>query len=91
MPDGGNTCSMCNTKLVPDFDPKYVEAFIHLMLHKLGGFQTIPLEKLKDFPAGQESKIYWDEQQEAFTISIPDVKVTPKKRIIHNKQIITPN
>ncbi len=76
--------------IVPEIKPEYVEAFIHLMLHKLGGFQTITLKQLEKFPKCEAAKIFWDEDKQAFTIKIRNVKL-PKRVIRRNRKIITPN
>ncbi len=83
-------CPMCYAYLqAPEIKDGYVAAFIALMLHKLGGYQTIPLKNLDKFPIKESPQLHWDADKQAFTLAIPGKE--PKSKIIHNSQIITPN
>lgn len=85
-------CSMCHYRLtVPEMKTEFVEAFLSLMLHKLGGFQTIPMKNLERFPKGQGPKIYWNQDLQALTLVNHGVKKPLHSNILHNSQIITPN
>lgn len=77
------------SKKPPEFEPKFAMAFMCLMLHKLGGYQTIPLENLKDFNSVNEPKIYWDEDKQAFTIANKGVK--SRSKLIKNTGLLTAN
>jgi hypothetical protein len=83
-------CPMCFAYLqVPEPKDKYISAFLCLMLHKLGGYQTIPLKNLDNFNMKNRPELHWDPDKQAFTLANPGKE--PKSKIIHNDQIITPN
>ena len=53
----------------PEFTHDYLKAFVALMLFKLGGRQAIPLDKLENFPAKDDSvKVIWDTEKKAFVL-----------------------
>ena len=84
------TCPMCYAYLqAPEIKDWYVSAFLALMVHKLGGYQTIPLKDLEKFPIKGTPQIHWNPEKQAFTLANPGEE--PKSKIIHNNQIITQN
>lgn len=57
---------------MPAFDPKYLQAFLVLMLHKLGGTETITMAQLESFPENAEVVWTFDEEKQAVTVTCPD-------------------
>ena len=70
---------------IPEFKPKYIKAFLGLLLFKTGGKETITVEQLEKFPDTEEALIIdWDPDKKAFSIEIrgyepPKAILTPKK------------
>lgn len=86
----GDECDMCHySRKIPQVKQKYVEAFICKLLAKTGGYETLSLEQLDKFPAGEGAKLFWNPEDNTFTIANPAVELPSK--IIHNKNIITLN
>ncbi len=71
----------------PEFTQKYMDAFIILMLHKLGGFQAIPLEQLDAFPDGQHPVHGWNEEKQCFVLAAPENTAPPVETV----EIVTPS
>lgn len=66
---------------MPAFKPEYVEAFMIMMLHKIGGSQTLTIEMLEAFSAASEGKktiFSYDADTKSITIAAPDYEMPGK-------------
>lgn len=68
---------------VPEWKPKYLEAFICLMLTKLGGFQSIELERLEKYPDEAKNLFIWEPKKKCFTAMAPK----PENDIVIAKEL----
>jgi hypothetical protein len=76
----------------PEFTPEYLEAFLCLCLSKLGGYQVIPLELLKKYPAGGVNLPKWIEEKQSFVMSVAEyatpfikiARIVPKIKLSKN-------
>jgi len=71
----------------PEIEPKFVEAFICLLLYKCGGRVSMKLDLLKKFPEGKKTILEWDEANKCFVLSLdgvtpPSIIDLSKKRLI---------
>lgn len=73
---------------MPKVPDGFIEAFMIIMLHKIGGSQTLSLEQLEKFGAATEcnkTKFSYDEDKKSITITAPEygsVLVPEKKGIL---------
>ena len=76
---------------MPNFKPIYVEAFMIMMLHKIGGKQTISVKQLEAFEQaanGKHTEFSYDKESDSITITAPGYEmpseiVQPAKQRIH--------
>ena len=79
-------------KNMPEFNPAWMEAFMTIMLHKLGGSQTMTVETLEAFTQvtdSKKTKCTWDGETRSFTISAADYEMPVKIEVPEEKKIIT--
>ena len=81
---------------IPAFKPEYVEAFMIMMLHKIGGSQTLTVEMLEAFSKashGKKTQFSYDAETNSVTITAPEYEVPKRgpKIIRPNLNIISPN
>ena len=74
----------------PEIPASYVEAFMIMMLHKIGGSQTISLKQLLAFDkasGGKHTEFVWDEETQSVTLKAPDYVSPDKPKIIRQQEI----
>ena len=81
---------------MPQFKPEYVEAFMIMMLHKIGGSQTLTVEMLDAFSkaaSGKKTQFSYDAETNSITITAPDYEIPVKgpKIIRPNLKIVNSN
>ncbi len=62
----------------PEFNPEWINAFIILMLHKIGGTQAVTMKQLEAFDKVTENKhpnLSFCEELQAFVITAPEYKL----------------
>ena len=76
---------------IPEFNPEWINAFVVLMLHKIGGTQAVTMKQLKAFdkvPAKEKHpSLTWHEELQAFSITAPEytlpiIEVVDKPKLI---------
>lgn len=68
----------------PEFKGEYFWAFAALMLYKLGGWQSIPLEMLEKFDFKNSCpQVTWDAKKQVFIMRNPEIKKPPEKSLIN--------
>lgn len=79
---------------MPEPKPCWVQAFMLIMLHKLGGSQTISLADLRRFEEldiDNQSVMNYDPVKKTVTITAPEMIMPDKpKLVVPDKTIITP-
>ena len=81
---------------MPAFKPEWVEAFMIMMLHKIGGSQTLTVEMLEAFSKashGKKTQFSYDAETNSITITAPDYEMPVKgpKIIRPNLKIVNSN
>jgi len=78
---------------MPEPKPCWVQAFMIVMLHKVGGSQTISLADLEKFEAldiDNESVMNYDPEKKTVTITAPEMIMPEKSNLVlPDKAIIT--
>lgn len=77
---------------MPEFKPEWVNAFLIMMLYKIGGVQALTLKQLQAYDKtkeGKEPEFSYDPELKAFVLKSPDYDMPiklelPKKKIITN-------
>ena len=65
-------------KNMPEFKPEWINAFLIMLLHKVGGSQSITLEQFKAYDevsADKQPIFAWDGETQTFTITAPEYVV----------------
>ncbi len=78
-------------KSMPDFNPEWINAFVILMLHKIGGTQAVTMKQLEAFDKiteGKEPILAWHEELQGFSITAPEY-VMPVIEIPEKPKLIT--
>lgn len=77
-------------KNMPEFKPEWINAFIIILLHKVGGSQSMTLaqlQKFDDVATGKQPNFSWDGDTQTFTITAPEytlklIEVPEKPKLI---------
>lgn len=74
-------------KNLPQPKPEWAEAFLILLLHKMGGALTVSMKTLENFEKLQKNNktlMSFDPDNQSVTIRAPEIKkiAVPKKKII---------
>ncbi len=75
----------------PKLNAGFVEAFMIMMLHKIGGSQTLTMKQLNAFDkasGGKHTEFSYDKETDSVTISAPDYVMPEKPVIIQREKII---
>lgn len=90
MPKVGRRKREAATPPMPKFKPEWINAFIVLMLHKIGGTQAVTLSQLEAYDKVEKGKdpiFAWNEELKAFMITAPEyvlpaIELPPKPKLI---------
>ncbi len=77
---------------VPEFKPEYVRAFLIKLLQKVGGSETISLERLEQFPLDSAPDLVYDDDNKTWamrsTVPAPVIVTVPKKILRKTPKIL---
>ena len=76
----------------PTPKPEWVQAFMIMLLHKVGGSLTLSFDDLARFEALQANKqtsLDFDDVARTVTVRAPEYKLPEKKKVIVNEGIVS--